>query len=912
MLYVFNVNTGAMFTFDMSLAVESVSQLMLHIQETCKIPSDRQVLLISGGEVLPPTARVCSYSAGTDTNPIYLFNLNLIESSHPPPPFIEQGLDIDFNESVKELIDMPATYNTVCQRTTLAQQFYESATELTKTCENIVHEQHMQHQGYAAAVANYQDTISDFRIRTEAFQKRFSDFLDERASYLKLLGTFHADLETLAKIPILPALVNSEGDTKTEENAEESHDSEAAASRKETREPPKTLLEWISAADNKKSMNVMFQHCTDQLEKVYKSLEMVVKNVLVEVTTEERTEIRGLTDRLCGLDKLLHEAKKYVQEQGDLAQSFLQNQARAGNIGDTSILPDLCASHRKQLKVMLDNHNRLIDNRRRCVKAKAELGEAIHRRLKWIVDQEDKVRELNHRMLAFCENLQRVRDFLQIVQQIHRTPAIYLSAVAEVVRRRAFSQVYLSRASELACHLLTIHNEEMTRRKEFHSQFDTHFICSLFPGMDDMPPAFATQAPDSFDNHLPKLTIEDIEQLIKALPQFSDDVKVPDIDSINNLFMVKTFVKSDIDKIDDRGVEEKIQQVVNEVGLANTMDRNLLKPAESDTCLATQGIPHLRDLDRGCESETDTEEFEKVGQSPLELHFEKDISSSPRPRTHDASTLTEDNLQTSRSEHDRLKSIVIKMAMLARQALGQLRSELMEYRALIVADRNTISMQYESLTSSWESLTIEIDNKEREIIHKMTTDHKMEIEDFKRLKESKEKEVMNLQNEVLQLETSLQNSSEEVCLLKKAVHELQDEYETEKKDMEKILESLKLEKQQCVKELGEKLVREHKAEIESIRSRFRLMSITKMEKSPSESNLDGIERGESKELVNHEAIILQLKENYEIEKQKAVSAAILQESRKWESILNEKLGEMKTKHELEKEIILDEAIKKSS
>lgn len=84
---------------------------------------------------------------------------------------------------------MPATYNTVCQRTTLAQQFYESATDLTKTCENIVHEQHMQHQGYAAAVANYQDTISDFRIRTEAFQKRFLDFLDERASYLKLLET---------------------------------------------------------------------------------------------------------------------------------------------------------------------------------------------------------------------------------------------------------------------------------------------------------------------------------------------------------------------------------------------------------------------------------------------------------------------------------------------------------------------------------------------------------------------------------------------------------------------------------------------------------------------------------------------------------------------------------------------------
>lgn len=43
---------------------------------------------------------------------------------------------------------------------------------------------------------------------------------------------------------------------------------------------------------------------------------------------------------------------------------------------------------------------------------------------------------------------------------------------------------------------------------------------------------------------------------------------------------------------------------------------------------------------RGCESETDTEEFEKVGQSPLELHFDKEMTTQ-RPRTHDAATLTE-------------------------------------------------------------------------------------------------------------------------------------------------------------------------------------------------------------------------------------------------------------------------------
>lgn len=43
---------------------------------------------------------------------------------------------------------------------------------------------------------------------------------------------------------------------------------------------------------------------------------------------------------------------------------------------------------------------------------------------------------------------------------------------------------------------------------------------------------------------------------------------------------------------------------------------------------------------RGCESETDTEEFEKVCQSPLDLHFDKDIP-SPRTKTQDVATITE-------------------------------------------------------------------------------------------------------------------------------------------------------------------------------------------------------------------------------------------------------------------------------
>ena len=62
--------------------------------------------------------------------------------------------------------------------------------------------------------------------------------------------------------------------------------------------------------------------------------------------------IKGLGERLAGLEQLHLEAKRLVQEQDDIAQSFVHNQQRASGLRDDSILPDLCASHKQQLVVM--------------------------------------------------------------------------------------------------------------------------------------------------------------------------------------------------------------------------------------------------------------------------------------------------------------------------------------------------------------------------------------------------------------------------------------------------------------------------------------------------------------------------------------------------------------------------------
>lgn len=128
--------------------------------------------------------------------------------------------------------------------------------------------------------------------------------------------------------------------------------------------------------------------------------------------------------------------------------------------------------------------------------------------------------------------LKRLRAYIGQVQQLHSTPKNYFAAVSEVVRRRSYSQAFLmvsypnvcttplwarvtiiihfdfQWASDLACKIHTIYSEEIEHRKKFKAQFDGHFLSCLFPGLEDMPPNFATQAPPLFDNNLPAVRVE--------------------------------------------------------------------------------------------------------------------------------------------------------------------------------------------------------------------------------------------------------------------------------------------------------------------------------------------------------------------------------------------------------------------
>ncbi|XP_061850659.1 RB1-inducible coiled-coil protein 1 isoform X2 [Colius striatus] len=206
-LYVFLVNTGTTLTFDTELAVQNVADLKHAIQTKYKIAIQHQVLVVNGGECMAPDRRVCSYSAGTDTNPIFLFNKEMILCERPPAiPKTTFSAENEMELKVEESLMMPAVFHTVASRTQLAVEMYEVAKKLCSFCEGLVHDEHLQHQGWAAIMANLEDCTCSYQKLLFKFENVYSSYLQSIDDIKLKLTHLGSAVSVMAKIPLLECL----------------------------------------------------------------------------------------------------------------------------------------------------------------------------------------------------------------------------------------------------------------------------------------------------------------------------------------------------------------------------------------------------------------------------------------------------------------------------------------------------------------------------------------------------------------------------------------------------------------------------------------------------------------------------------------------------------------------------------
>ena len=84
------------------------------------------------------------------------------------------------------------------------------------------------------------------------------------------------------------------------------------------------------------------------------------------------------------------------------------------------------------------------------------------------------------KLVLYHEELRRLSRRLEVMEQLHLAPSIYLATLVEVVRRRSFSQQYLKKAGLIAGTFGEVHAEEIRTRQIFQDKLNRHFLSSMF------------------------------------------------------------------------------------------------------------------------------------------------------------------------------------------------------------------------------------------------------------------------------------------------------------------------------------------------------------------------------------------------------------------------------------------------
>ncbi|XP_035526108.1 RB1-inducible coiled-coil protein 1 isoform X2 [Morone saxatilis] len=583
-LYVFQVNNGSTLTFDTDLAVQTVLELKHAIQAKYKIAIQHQVLVVNGGECMAAERRVCSYSAGTETNPIFLFNKEMILCDRDPTiPKTTFSIESEIQVKVEESLLMPAVFHTVASRTQLALEMFEVANKLSSFCERLVHDEHLQHQGWAAIMANLDDCTLSYQKLLMKFDTAYTNYqrdLEEIKVKLTKLGT---SVSVMARIPLLECLTrhsyresmekSSSTPGKDSDETEEEKSTDSVLCAADAKRPSKlsasfsasgtatceptgdqetnemtdsdglraalleeerefvntacfnvTLLDWINVQDRPNDVESVVRKCFDSINRldprIIQPFLTDCRDTISKLDNQNMKAIKGLEDRLYALDQMIASCKKLVNEQKELAQGFLANQKRAENLKDTSVLPDLCLSHTNQLMIMLNNHRKLLDIKKKCTTAKQELANNLQVRLKWCCYVMLHADQDGEKLQALLRLLTELMERVRVVEALSTVPQMYCLAVVEVVRRKMFMRHYREWAYALVKDGKLLYEAEKYKRESFGKLFRKSFLRNrLFRGLDSWPPtSFCTRKPRRFDDELPDISVEDLQYLKSCCP----------------------------------------------------------------------------------------------------------------------------------------------------------------------------------------------------------------------------------------------------------------------------------------------------------------------------------------------------------------------------------------------------------
>uniref|UniRef100_A0A915D3G6 Autophagy-related protein 11 C-terminal domain-containing protein n=1 Tax=Ditylenchus dipsaci TaxID=166011 RepID=A0A915D3G6_9BILA len=524
MFHIFYVNKGYMLVLEPP-ALGSVYELQQCIYDATNVEVQEQVLFLSGGESVMNGETLSAYlGAGTDTNPVYLVRRVPSadrESVSTPERDGINNLYQTWVSSVEKLDKSATSSSTTAEYTRLGKYGMQVSDTIFKFCAKVVSEHQHLNQGWMAVISNLDDNINKIQKKMDRSMHQCQRLATMRDKGYELLNGFDQVLETLNMITIPGQLISSMSSIAGASTAAPNYEFSQSVAGGAVEDM--TLYKWIASKDTVYSLNSLVEHVTSHLQKTddtdLRDAKLNFDAVKELVKKTDYRDIRGIDKRLAMLDTKLNFLEESHLIMKDLANHIIQPTIQDSNA-------NMAAYQRarvEEFNKMLSEFN----NYALCfIDSKLELLKNICQRFAgWVRQAYERLQQANKRMILFDDKFTGLRQRLDLVRQIKEAPIMYVTAVAEVIRREALKKEFGHWISTCIDKCSSFVQEENKMRSEFYGKLEKHFLRTLFYGMADVMPDFTPMEPH-IDKTLPKVTIEHFKELRKTFPDMQELLKV--------------------------------------------------------------------------------------------------------------------------------------------------------------------------------------------------------------------------------------------------------------------------------------------------------------------------------------------------------------------------------------------------
>ncbi|KAK3239494.1 hypothetical protein CYMTET_50585 [Cymbomonas tetramitiformis] len=371
-------------------------------------------------------------------------------------------------------------------------------------CRRMVSEMHVQVLAIDSARENVEVHFNYICKAQDEFIKNYSQ---QQIQHEELLANFDRDMEKMRSIELHPALRTSTRRTLID------------------CAPETKLRSWAVSCDKS---HKSFASKVSELSSMFGLLQRNVEELLM---TGPDVDVAQLEERL-------EDAQKYEEEETTILQSLSKDLGTVQKLVEdtvaqlsnaslsSSLRPvDACAAldpmnelhttaHLPKIEESDTQLERLVVYFSEC---KVVLSRNVHTQLQSIAALQSKIRDLRYKLTAFKEvGTRQASAFLEL-RLVRHVPAQYHACLAEVVRRRAYAELYSDQAVQLAERMAHIRDKEIARREKFVKQQESYLPVELLQKMglySHPPPCEVTLG--AGEQHLLDISDQDLRGLTWA------------------------------------------------------------------------------------------------------------------------------------------------------------------------------------------------------------------------------------------------------------------------------------------------------------------------------------------------------------------------------------------------------------